>query len=193
MKNLILGTVLAGLSSVAFANTSGWYVQGDLGVSKLQGKDSSGQLKDDALTGRVAVGKDTGDVRIAGDYTYFGKAEQQSSIATISHNAEINAHSVGLSAIYDFNTNSTLTPYVGARLGLNKIEFNSNTQVGSLNTSSYLEDKTTVGVGALAGVQYSVNPNIAINAGAEYNYLGKIANDAKVDQYSANVGLRYNF
>lgn len=44
----------------------------------------------------------------------------------------------------------------------------------------------------MAGVQYHVNPNIAVDAGVEYNYLGK-SGDVKFDQLGAKAGVRYSF
>ena len=34
--------------------------------------------------------------------------------------------SIGVSAIYDFNTNTPAKPYVGARLGINRVSLNSD-------------------------------------------------------------------
>ncbi|QEY24410.1 opacity family porin [Neisseria animalis] len=195
MKKTVLTVILAGLSGIAAAN--GWYVQGDVGASKLQVKESVFKVKDTNPSARIAVGKDTGALRYALDYTYFGKLDNHEKGVNrgvpFDHKAKMKVHSVGLSAIYDFENATALTPYVGARLGLNIADADSRTVYGnSLSTVS--ETSTTVGIGGLAGAQYQFTDKLAANAGLEYNYLGKIgANDGKVSQYGANVGLRYNF
>ncbi|STZ76688.1 opacity family porin [Bergeriella denitrificans] len=189
MKKLLLTAVLAGLSGAAAAN--GWYVQGDVGASRLEAKNDTGKVKDTKPTGRVSVGKDFGAARVAADYTYMGKVKNSESGDNFSHNAEVSAHSVGVSGIYDFHNASALTPYVGARVGLNRLDIDTRTVVGN-SSASASEDKTQIGIGALAGAQYQLTNNLAANAGIEYNYLGKVA-DAKVHQYGVNAGLRYNF
>lgn len=204
LKQLLIATALTATSVATFANT-GLYVQGDLGASKLdvsiKDEDGNGKLKKTSVAPRIAVGQDTGHIRYQADYTYFGKISdnytETHGDVTATDSGKITAHSLGFSAIYDFDTKTTLTPYVGARLGLNIIsaegkETERNANTNTFRSDSYSERKTKVGAGVLAGVQYSINPNMALNAGLEYNYLGKV-DGTKVNQYGANLGLRYNF
>lgn len=188
MKKIALAAVLAGVSSMASANllnTDNLYVQGNVGYSKLGTKVNGSRATDNAPSFAVAVGKDAGDLRYAVDYAYLGKIEDKSSRA----NVEFTAQSLGFSVIYDFQPVSGFTPYVGGRLSANRLA----TEV-SASSSYFKESKTNLGAGALAGVQYSINPQLAVDAGVEYNYLGKAVNDRlKFDQYGAKLGLRYNF
>lgn len=211
MKKLILATVLAGLSTAAAANVlvnNGYYVQGDVGYSKLNFKFDDEKIKDDDVSYTVAVGKDTGMVRYALDYTNFGKIKGSGTDVTELPNGavkkevywgEIKAHSLGLSAIYDFETVSGFTPYVGGRLGINQVKVEDSEVVTTtaplgITQETYYdsEKKTKVGFGVLAGAQYAINPQLAVDAGVEYNHLGKFE-ETKVHQYGAKVGLRYNF
>ncbi|MFC0820989.1 opacity family porin [Moraxella marmotae] len=197
MKKLVLATALAALSTTAMANVAannGYYVQGNVGVSKLEAKEDGDKFKKNQTGFTLAVGKDTGAVRYVGDYTYFGKIKNDVVVSpTDYHHAKLVAHSLGLSAIYDFDNQSAFTPYAGARLGVNVLKLDTNSRYNA-SYSSLDERKTNVGAGVLAGVQYAVNPNLAVDAGVEYNYLGKVGNDdVKVNQYGAKVGLRYNF
>lgn len=182
IKKFLLAVTLAVTSVASFAST-GLYVQGDVLGSKVEAKDSA-KLKKNKAGARIAVGKDTGDVRYQVDYSYFGKIKSDNNIV------EVSAHSLGFSAIYDFDTKTALTPYVGARAGINVINFDAKTA-----SFSYEERKTTIGAGVLGGVQYNINNQFAVNAGVEYNYLGKFDNNpnTKVNQYGANIGVRYNF
>lgn len=208
MKKLLLATLLAGTSSLAFANTftQNLYVQGSVGASKLELKFDGEKLKDNSTSFQVAVGKDVGAIRYQADYTNFGKVEERWSegdIATLSYEGvgTFKVQSLGLSAIYDFQAMSGFTPYVGLRAGINQLKSEANGRYATLHSAtgpvvleafSESEKKTKVGVGALAGVQYAINQNLALDAGVEYNHLGKI-DDTKVNQYGAKVGVRYNF
>lgn len=195
LKNLFLGAVTALL--VAFSGTAfaqNWYVQGDVGASKLEAKENGEKFKDNATAFRIGAGKDFGNIRYAVDYTYFGKLQNNETSGTDTYNAEALAHSVGFSAIYDFDTKTAFTPYVGARAGLNVLKFEATGTSSGAVVVSAEETKTQLGLGALAGVQYNFTPAMALNAGVEYNYLGKVSDaDTKVNQYGVNVGLRYNF
>ncbi|QEY24411.1 opacity family porin [Neisseria animalis] len=192
MKKLLLTAVLTGLSGVAAAN--GWYVQGDVGASKLQAKEEGGKIKDTKPYGRVSVGKDLGNFRYAFDYTYFGTLKNTDNYGTDGyHKAKLNAHSAGISGFYDFHNTTPLTPYVGLRASLNYLSLDTNGETDTVQYS-HSHDKTQVGIGGLVGAQYQFTDKLAANAGLEYNYLGKVGPvDTKISQYGANVGLRYNF
>lgn len=205
MKKLILATLLVGTSSLAMANT-GLYVQGSVGASKLEAKIDGEKLKDNGTGYTVAVGKDTGAVRYQADYTNFGKIKDNGSNGergTASYEewtGTIKAQSLGLSAIYDFNTTAGLTPYAGMRVGMNQLKADYHDVATARSATGELIDitdnasvkKTKVGAGVLAGVQYAFNPQMALDVGVEYNHLGKIE-DTKMNQYGAKVGIRYNF
>lgn len=204
MKKLLLATVLAGTSTLAFAkiDTSNLYVQGNVGVSKLEVKEDGEKFKDNNAGFSIAVGKDTGAIRYQADYTNFGKVEESFTNGTSNTagyeewTATLKTQSLGLSAIYDFQTTANLTPYAGVRVGINQLKIESDgSYLDSQLAPVYHNDsekKTKVGAGVLAGVQYAINPQFAVDAGVEYNYLGKVE-DTKVSQYGAKVGLRYNF
>lgn len=196
MKKLLLATLLAGASTLAVANPSNLYVQGDVLASKLELKEDGFKEKDNLTGVRVAVGTDAGAVRYVADYTYFGKVKYSESYPNGDYTrGNIKVQSLGASAIYDFQTVSGFAPYVGARLGVNHLKFNwqyKDTIGNRVDTEVGSEKKTKVGLGAVAGVQYHVNPNIAVDGGVEYNHLGKI-DGLKVNQYGAKVGVRYNF
>ena len=168
MKKLILATVLAGLSTAAAANVL-------------------------VNNGYTNYGK------INSSYTYQPQTNTNTSITS---SGELKAQSLGLSAIYDFDTVSGFTPYAGARVGINQIK----STVSTVTTTAAAQSRTThsqkqenkVGFGVLAGAQYAINPQLSVDAGVEYNYLGKydkLDTDSKLKahQYGAKVGLRHNF
>lgn len=208
MKKLLLAALLTSTSTLAMAqiSTDGLYVQGNVGVSKLEAKVDGKKLKDNGTGYTVAVGKDMGAVRYQADYTNFGKIKENGSDGergTASYEewkGTMKAQSLGLSAIYDFNTTTGLTPYAGVRVGVNQLKADYHDVSTAISATGQLTDitdnssvkKTKVGAGVLAGVQYAFNPQMALDVGVEYNHLGKVY-DTKMNQYGAKVGLRYNF
>lgn len=216
MKKLILATVLAGLSTAAAANVlvnNGYYVQADLGYSNLKAKyndnrPNDNKLEDKGLGYGISFGKDTNLARYALDYKNYGKINssytyqpQTNTNTSITSSGELKAQSLGLSAIYDFDTVSGFTPYAGARVGINQIKSTvstvTTTTTGQSTTHSQKQENK-VGFGVLAGAQYAINPQLSVDAGVEYNYLGqydKLDTDSKLKahQYGVKVGLRHNF
>ncbi|WP_169798150.1 opacity family porin [Moraxella oblonga] len=235
----MLATALAGVSTLSFAN-SGLYIQGDVGYSKLQYANDLTNIKtrDNGVKGTIAVGKDTGDIRYQADVSYYNDASGDHRIfngdtvgvsyqipttsgTLLTGNTEgqvvrqrVNVkevQSVGVSAIYDFETtNPMITPYAGARVGINRIKTNvqnivkadievpdpndpSNKQtVQQMLTNNNVKRKDKLGLGASAGVQFHINNQFAIDTGVEYNHLGKV-DGIKGDQFGAKVGARLNF
>ena len=128
---------MAGLSTAAAANVlvnNGYYVQADLGYSNLEAKyndnrPNDNKLEDKGLGYGISFGKDTDLARYALDYTNYGKINssytyqpQTNTNTSIISSGELKAQSLGLSAIYDFDTVSGFTPYAGARVGINQIK-----------------------------------------------------------------------
>lgn len=200
MKKLLPALIIASVSITATANVGSPYVQGLVGTSKLDVKDDRSQKKakgsDTAFS--VAVGRDYGATRYALDYTHFGELEHKETgfdVAGDYRKTNVKAQSVGVSAFYDFTSVSGFTPYVGARVGVNKLnlDISNKASVGAESFfSSTTAKKTQVGLGAVAGVSYAINPQWTIDGGVEYNHLGKVDN-FKVKGYGGKIGVRYNF
>lgn len=187
-------------SGVASAN---WYVEGNAGYSRLKTSGGDGyDLKDNSFSPSLAIGYKVNDWRFALDYTYYGKADENYGWQYYQEhevgNEEMKAYGFGLSAYYDFNVNSSLKPYVGARLSVNHIKSELDYTLYSDNTGkvvrrgSYSDSETKFGYGAVVGVSYNFAPQWDLNVAAEYNRLGK-ENGVKFDQYGAKVGVRYSF
>lgn len=214
MKKIALTTLALALSVPAMANTlaNNLYVQADAGYSQLKASGDTLDIDGGDASVRVAVGTTVGQTRYALDYTRFGGADHSTygnrtfaanevafipaGTYTVENNTEVDAHSVGVSAYYDFANNSKLTPYVGGRVALNRISRENNQEIhvafNDFDMSEAGVHKNNVGLGVSAGVAYRILPALTADAGVEYNYLGKIE-DYKVDQYGAKVGLRYQF
>lgn len=214
-QSLVLMSLVA-MTTSAMAMTTptlgGMYVEGDVGFSKLSAKQGNQEATGNNPSLTLAVGKQVGQVRYEVDYSYFGNAEQKTfGTKTITANqipfvpagqyplestTDIDAHSVGVSAYYDLTTNGKLTPYVGARVGINHLSREVSEELhqgfADYDISEQTTNKTGVGAGLNIGATYQILPKVSVNAGAQYHYLGKI-DDTKVNQYGAKVGVRYQF
>ncbi|EEV24989.1 porin opacity type [Actinobacillus minor 202] len=200
MKKTIFALALSTFALSATASATNWYAEGNLGYSKVKTSGLAySELNDSAFTPSVAVGYRLNDLRFALDYTHYGKASDSYVVnaddSVISNNFDLKIQSVGFSALYDIDLGSSLKPYVGVRLALNKIKENSNyTEVstGYTERGSESESYTKVGYGAVLGATYDLTPNWAVNANIEYNRLGKV-DDVKINQYGTKIGVRYSF
>lgn len=180
MKKFVLATLLA-IPALASAQ-EGYYVQADVGYARVKVDGASGG--DNTVSYGVAVGKamESG-ARFAVDYAHIANDEFRQK----DTNFKVKAHSVGVSAIYDFKNDTALTPYLGVRVAATRLSGE-----GSLEGQHFSKHTTSTGMGAVAGVQYQVAPNLALDGAVEYNYLGKFEGE-KVTQYGAKAGVRVDF
>ena len=194
MKKVLVTLIALSLPTFALADaTKGFYVQADAGHAtvKVKNDDASGSVK--GFSPRISAGYDFGDFRVAADYTHYKSFSEDSETPTTIYKDKIKFQSVGLSAIYDFDINSPVKPYVGARLGINRVSIDESEK--SKVSNYYSEEsyrKTQTGIGVMAGVSYEVTPNIALDAGYRYNYWGKFE-EAKVHSHEVSAGVRVKF
>ncbi|MCP1661060.1 opacity family porin [Neisseria perflava] len=132
------------------------------------------------------------NTRYTADYTVFNNLDRGDTSAG-GEEANLSVQSIGFSAIYDFRNSSAVTPYAGARLGLNRLRLDNGSEPGSESYQTY-EERIRLGAGVTAGAQYTFKEKFAVDAGVSYNYLGKLNTDnTQASQYSATVGLKYKF
>ncbi|QEY24409.1 opacity family porin [Neisseria animalis] len=147
-------------------------------------RPSADQLPNASLT----LGNNNG-VRYTADYTFF-KNWADNDTAADGEAADLTIESVGVSAIYDFRNATAITPYAGARLGLNRLKLNSSKTA----RQEIFEERVSFGAGVIAGAQYHLKENLSIDAGIAYNYLGRIdTGNIRPNRYSATIGLNYRF
>lgn len=213
MKKQLLILPLALIAGSAMAmSTPNLYVQADLGYSHTTAKANANSIKGGDGLGRVAIGTATGQMRYAADYTHFGGADHTTHGTRVVNaneipfipagtyglesTTEIDAQSLGVSAYYDFASTGKLTPYVGARIGFNRLSVETDHELQQGFADYDLHDtakhKNNIGGGVSVGASYRVMPTLAVDVGAEYNHLGKVE-DYTVNQYGAKVGVRYQF
>ncbi len=182
MKKLLV--VALGALVVASTANAQIYVEGNLGYSKLKttGSDHS-NVSGSHFSPSIALGYKMADWRAAVDYTDYGKASSN----YVGGKTKIKAKGFGVSAFYDIDLNSLLTPYVGVRLSTNTVTVKDYSASGVNSDSSF-----KLGYGAVVGATYKLGPSLDLNSGLEYNRLGNWKG-IKINQYGLKVGLRYSF
>lgn len=190
--------------------TPGWYVGVLGGVNMMDTVDST--YNDNAGTGDEAnefdfktgfgggalVGYDFGSFRLQGDVIYRrnkGDTEFYQGATTDADFASTATVAPMLSVLYDIETGTDFTPYVGAGIGAAHVKFNYDGDSGSTWSVAYQ---------GVAGVNYDITSNLLI--GAEYRYLatpgvdfdamyfdGADTKDFESSNHSLFLGLTYKF
>ena len=174
------------LFTLALSAQAQWYVQGDLGASKIDITDLNSS-DSPSFTQRISVGYAFDkNFRLAVDYTNYGKVTANyADVADVS----LKGKSLGFTGFYDFDL-ADFKPYVGVRVSANEADVTANANANA-NARYYRIDfatGTSIGIGALAGVQYKLTDNVALNTNIEYNRLASDVSDVGV-----KAGLRFSF
>lgn len=199
---LIALTALGALTCSAGAVArDGLYVQGDIGLGHLKVDDNEklrignigskvkDSYKESGFMPRISVGTELEDgLRVAVDFTHYKDMKNSYTTATKAvQTSSVKANGFGVSAIYDYDTGTEFTPYVGGRLSANKLKYAANyTAVGDRFSSS--TSKTKLGYGLVLGVAYRLDDMMTLDAGYRYNHL-----DSKLNAHEFSVGVRYYF
>ncbi len=178
---------------------------------------------------RVSVGYDFGGWRIAADYARYRKWNNSKYSVSIkklqnqynkkTENQENGtfhvASSLGLSAVYDFDTGSRFKPYAGVRVAYGHVKHQvrsveSETTIvlstpkgvqtpgrhiqGPTPQPAYHESRSisSLGFGAMAGVGIDVAPGLTLDAGYRYHNWGRLEN-TRFKTHEASLGVRYRF
>ncbi|CNQ76492.1 opacity family porin [Neisseria gonorrhoeae] len=182
---------------------------------------------------RVSVGYDFGGWRIAADYARYRKWNNNKYSVNIEKVQEIHKNridrktenqengtfhavsSLGLSAVYDFDTGSRFKPYAGVRVAYGHVRHSIDSTKkttefltaagapGAAPTVYPPEEKTRstyresdsirrVGLGVIAGVGFDITPKLTLDAGYRYHYWGRLEN-TRFKTHEASLGVRYRF
>ncbi|HHK5577949.1 TPA: opacity family porin [Neisseria cinerea] len=192
MKKILATLVALSLPAIVLADDNrGFYVQGDVGHSTLKTSDEGGKVSSKGFSPRLSAGYDFGDFRIAADYTHYKTRKDHEQDSSYTLDSKIKLQSVGVSAIYDFDLNSPIKPYVGARVGLNRFSYDDDHRSVNVHETESIR-KTKTGVGVLAGVSYNITQNVALDAGYRYNHWGNF-DGLKVHSHEVSAGVRVKF
>ncbi|HFA6842188.1 TPA: outer membrane beta-barrel protein [Neisseria gonorrhoeae] len=183
---------------------------------------------------RVSVGYDFGGWRIAADYARYRKWNNNKYSVSIKEllrnksngnrtdqktenqeNGTFHAvSSLGLSAVYDFDTGSRFKPYIGARVAYGHVRHQvrsvqQETEIvttypesgapspvpgAAVGKPAYHESRSisSLGFGAVAGVGIDITPKLTLDAGYRYHNWGRLEN-TRFKTHEASLGVRYRF
>ncbi|HFA0655088.1 TPA: outer membrane beta-barrel protein, partial [Neisseria gonorrhoeae] len=124
--------------------------------------------------------------------------------------------SLGLSAVYDFDTGSRFKPYAGMRVAYGHVRHSIDSTkkiTGTLtsypndadaaatvypdghpqkNTYQKSNSSRRLGFGAVAGVGIDITPKLTLDAGYRYHNWGRLEN-TRFKTHEASLGVRYRF
>ncbi|WP_414811790.1 opacity family porin [Neisseria gonorrhoeae] len=181
---------------------------------------------------RVSVGYDFGGWRIAADYARYRKWNDNKNSVQIKEVGNVPPNrkdqktenqengtfhavsSLGLSAVYDFDTGSRFKPYIGARVAyghvrhqVRSVEQETTTvttypqnAASSVTTNAPIRKLphhesrsiSSLGFGAVAGVGIDITPKLTLEAGYRYHNWGRLEN-TRFKTHEASLGVRYRF
>ncbi|HEZ9983184.1 TPA: outer membrane beta-barrel protein, partial [Neisseria gonorrhoeae] len=187
---------------------------------------------------RVSVGYDFGGWRIAADYARYRKwnnskysvdtekvNENKGEKITVTQYLKAEnqengtfhaASSLGLSAVYDFDTGSRFKPYAGVRVAYGHVRHQvRSVQQETVAVTTYPKEQdvkpsvttnapirklphhesrsiSSLGFGAVAGVGIDITPKLTLDAGYRYHNWGRLEN-TRFKTHEASLGVRYRF
>ena len=189
---------LALIFTASYASAEGLYARGSIGASlvddstvTVQGYSGSAEIEfDTGLLFSAAIGSDLGNnTRVEGEVSYM-TADVDRIVAGglyIDLADEVNVLSLLVNCYYDIETGSTMTPFIGAGIGVANVEVEGD---GS-------EDDTVFAYQAGAGIGYAVNDSTTLELGyrymatsdPEFQEAGETV-EAEVGSHNFYVGVR---
>jgi len=202
---LALAAALIAAPAAHADTTPGWYVGGGLGGTLGQDPIEHG------VRGQHSVRDEDVNLAVQGnggyawgngfrtEAEYFHNQINQNHIDNLTGpGGHISNNDAFFNVLYDIQTNTRWTPYVGAGIGADFVNVKS---VGANGVGFLKGDTTTLGYQGIAGVSTQLDANWSVLA--DYRYVG--STDAKVDDtaggrgrienasHNVMLGLRYSF
>ncbi|MDH3575292.1 MAG: outer membrane beta-barrel protein [Desulfobacteraceae bacterium] len=190
-------------SSIVFAESQGLYIGGRLGACFLNDSTLSEEgvaltVETEFDTGMVlegAVGYDFGMFRAEGEIGYRKNDVDKFSAfgLSVEGNGDVDTLSFMINGYFDIETQSGLTPFIGAGIGYAKISAN-DWSVGGIDIGS--EDDSVFAYQLGLGLGYSVTKNWIIDIAYKYfatedpDFEGT---EAEYDSHNITIGFRYAF
>ena len=203
LTGILAAGLLAGVSSVALAETNGWYVGAEAGVNIAPDenvKTTAGKFKYSTDLGYTALGQagyGFGPVRVEGELGWRSNGIDKFNAVSGSGSADVG--SLMANIYYDFNTGTPWTPFIGVGLGGAEVMADKIRNA----TGTYAKGNDLVfAYQGIAGVSYDVSQNLAIKA--DYRYFRTTEASIKdpllggkskftYDSHAFLVGFTYKF
>lgn len=175
LKAALLAAALTSTAgTAASAQTDGWYVGGEAGVTKVPGigfdaPNNGWRQKQDLGYGVLGqVGYGFGPVRLEGELGFRRNdlSTFSNSDGDLSPNGSIGGISGMANIYYDFNTGTRFTPYLGG--GIGGLDLSANhIAAGGVGVSD--DSRLAFAYQGIAGISYAVDEALSIKA--DYRYL----------------------
>lgn len=204
-RNAAVAGVLAALVSTAavagepvtyFTLGAGATLAGDADVTGTNIVDTEADY-DWGPAGRFAIGLDY-DNPLRSEIELAQRWNDIDSIGSRRGTGDIHATSLMTNIYYDFQTGSSVTPFIGAGVGGIYIQADGQSPVGA---SRIDDEDLTFSAQAIAGLMYRYDENWSV--GVDYRYLiapivdmttnGGNDVDTEYDSHAVMVSLRYDF
>jgi OmpA-OmpF porin, OOP family len=203
---LMLPIVLVGMAwpLAAFAQSSGYYLSGGIsgvlvGDSEIEGsgvKTRAGY--DPGFSGSMAVGLTFGDSwRTDAELTYRSADIDEIAGATTS-SGEAAGASLVLNGYRDFQTDSDWTPYIGAGVGVMRLDVEDASPIGG---SRINDDDWSLAAQGIVGTGYRINDQVGLYT--DYRILATTDLDftttagteveSEYSEHRVMIGLRWSF
>ncbi|OTP88503.1 hypothetical protein B6D12_10560 [Gilliamella apicola] len=240
-KTLVALATIACFPVFAQTDTTGFYLGGQLGASILKANSIKDTFYDDYGSdtfkiGSFNKGKIAGALNIGYNfkydfdlplraelsYTMRGNSNKKYSHSysdvvwpddhlKTSDSHKVRMHTLMVNAYYDIETNRSITPFVGAGLGVafTKLDqkYSAQYKNGSLDASGSIgmsDTKTRFAWNVAAGATYNIDENIDIDFTARYVNAGKtsiktniqgmnVKGNVKLSSIDLLAGIRYTF
>jgi outer membrane protein OmpA-like peptidoglycan-associated protein len=202
---LLGATILCAVSGLAEAQqTSGFYVGGAIGYNLLRDSDISGPgignnvEWDGSWAGLGSFGYGFGNgFRVEGEIGY-----RTNDVDNVSGGGpatgKSNAWSFMGNVLYDFNTGTALTPYIGVGLGGASVRFDDT---GTFSGTRVDDSDMVFAYQGIAGLAYAFAPQLKLTL--DYRYFGtsdpsfatntNVGVDSEYRTHTVMLGLRYEF
>ena len=213
VSGILAAGLLVSVSSVALAETNGWYVGAETGLNvvpdlKVKNDRLSGKESNDLGYGVVgSAGYGFGPIRVEGELGWRQNGVDKLTAAVGNANAKgngkgsIDALTLMSNVYYDVNTGTAWTPYIGAGIGA------ADLIADKVRSNGYTisdDNDWVFAYQGIAGVSYALNEKVSLNA--DYRYLrtteANFSGDSSIGGGSAKatyqahsvfVGFTYKF
>lgn len=190
------------MPDVSIAADKGIYLEGRAGASFPEDAqvDTTTDQDADLKTGWVAgvgLGYSYGN-GLRGEIGFDYRENDVDDVAGVNASGDASAASLMINAYYDFFQDNKIQPYIGAGVGGAIVDADG---VSPISGSSVNDDDLGFAYQAMAGVAYSVNPQIKVTLGYRYfavpDLSFRTAAGASVDSDYASheimLGVRFSF
>jgi len=200
----VLALAMLVLPINAFADGEGWYVTGKAGGTRLLKSDVSGSATsgdasfDDGPVGLVGVGYGFGSFRAEGELGYRENDLKSFTGGTGTASGEARAWSLMANGFYDIDVGGSVKPYVGAGVGVARIDLDGISQGGT----ALADDRDDVlAFQAMAGLRVPLSDSLSADLGYRFlatqnptfTSVGGTGFSGRYRSHAVTVGLTWQF